>query len=352
MIPTTKTSGIGLTTVIWRAAVLCSSLLAIESFAQSDYVSPKTLYGYPDLQGVWNYASNTPLQRPEEFGEKEFLTPAEVAQLKAEREAAILANTERTTGGGPPQQGVGGYNDFWVESAGLQENTRTSLIVYPKNGRFPPFAEGAVAQHSDASGITEIPGERPVLYTVGGIANDGPEDRGLSERCLVGFNSGAPIFPSLYNNNLQIFQNKDHVVVLTEMIHDARIVPIGSRPPLNDDIRLWTGDSRGYYDGETLVIETRNFNALTGSFMEPRVAYGNSYNKALTERFTRTSHDTVQYEFTLDDPSTFTDRVDVLIPMTKVAGQLYEYACHEGNYGLTNILRGARVQEQNNAASN
>ena len=136
------------------------------------------------------------------------------------------------------------------------------------------------------------------------------------------------------------------------MIHDARIVPIGSRPPLNDDIRLWTGDSRGYYDGETLVIETRNFNALTGSFMEPRVAYGNSYNKALTERFTRTSHDTVQYEFTLDDPSTFTDRVDVLIPMTKVAGQLYEYACHEGNYGLTNILRGARVQEQNNAASN
>ena len=188
-----------------------------------------------------------------------------------------------------------------------------------------------MAQHSDASGITEIPGERPVLYTVGGIANDGPEDRGLSERCLVGFNSGAPIFPSLYNNNLQIFQNKDHVVVLTEMIHDARIVPIGSRPPLNDDIRLWTGDSRGYYDGETLVIETRNFNALTGSFMEP---------------------DTVQYEFTLDDPSTFTDRVDVLIPMTKVAGQLYEYACHEGNYGLTNILRGARVQEQNNAASN
>lgn len=323
-----------------------ASGIFIEVLAQSDYEVPRTQYGFPDLQGVWNYASNTPLQRPEEFGEKEFLTPAELEKMKAEREAAIIANTVRTTGGGRPQAGVGGYNDFWVESAGLQENARTSLIIYPKNGRFPSLAEGAVAQESDASGITEIAGNRPVRYTVGGIASDGPEDRGLSERCLVGFNSGAPIFPSLYNNNLQIFQNRDHAVILTEMIHDARIVPIGERPPLNEDIRFWTGDSRGYYEGDTLVVETKNFNALTGSFMEPRMAYGNSYHKVLIERFTRISHDTVNYEFTIDDPATFTDKVVALVPMTKVDGQLYEYACHEGNYGLTNILRGAREQEK------
>ena len=130
------------------------------------------------------------------------------------------------------------------------------------------------------------------------------------------------------------------------MIHDARIVPIGNRPGLDDSIRLWSGDSRGYYDGDTLVVETRNFNALTGSFMEPRVAYGNSYHKTLTEKFTRRSRDSIDYEFTIDDPATFSDTVTALVPMTKVAGQVYEYACHEGNYGLTNILRGARAQEK------
>ena len=315
--------------------------------AQSGYETPSNEFGHPDLQGVWNYASNTPLQRPVELGDKAFYSPEEVARLRAEREAAIAANTERTTGGGRPQRGVGGYNDFWVESASLQENTRTSLIVYPPNGRFPPLVEDAEKQEGDSSGVAEIPGTRPVRFTVGGIANDGPEDRGLSERCLVGFNSGAPIFPSLYNNNIQIFQNRDHVVLLTEMIHDARIVPIGEMPPLDDAIRLWSGDSRGYYEGNTLVVETRNFNALTGSFMEPGVAYGDSYHKVLTEKITRVAHDTIEYEFTIDDPATFSDRVTALIPMTRVAGQLYEYACHEGNYGLTNILRGARAQETN-----
>ena len=327
--------------------VLPSLAFASGVYAQSGYEAPRTEFGHPDFQGVWNYASNTPLQRPVELGEKAFYTPEEVAELRAQREAAIAANTERTTGGGRPRVGVGGYNDYWVESAGLQENVRTSLITYPSNGRFPPLAEGAVLQESDASGVTEIPGERPVRFTVGGISSDGPEDRGLSERCLVGFNSGAPIFPSLYNNNIQIFQNRDQVVLLTEMIHDARIVPIGDRPALDDGIRLWTGDSRGYYEGETLIVETRNFNALTGSFMEPRIAYGDSYHKVLTEKFTRVSHGTIEYEFTIDDPATFSDRVTALIPMTKVAGHLYEYACHEGNYGLTNILRGARAADAN-----
>ena len=184
----------------------------------------------------------------------------------------------------------------------------------------------------------DVPGQRPVRFVVGGISKDGPEDRGLSERCIVGFNSGPPFMPSLYNNNVQIVQNKDSAVIVTEMIHDARVVLIGERPPLDEDIGLWSGDSRGYYDGDTLVVETRNFNGMTQSFS----GFGDSADKLLTEKFTRIDPYTVDYEWTIDDPSTFTDKITVIVPMTKVAGQLYEYACHEGNYGMANIIRGAR----------
>jgi hypothetical protein len=151
--------------------------------------------------------------------------------------------------------------------------------------------------------------------------------------------------PSLYNNNVQIFQSRDTAVLLTEMIHDARVVHIGDRPALDENIGLWTGDSRGYYDGDTLVVETRNFNGLTSSFS----AFGDSEDKLLIEKFTRIDDATVDYEWTIDDPSTFTDKITAIVPMTKVAGQLYEYACHEGNYGLQNTLRGARVAEQREA---
>jgi len=189
------------------------------------------------------------------------------------------------------------------------------------------------------------PGPRPVRMVVGGVAKDGPEDRGLSERCIVGFNSGPPFTPNLYNNNIQIFQNENTAVIMTEMIHDARIVPIGSSKPLDNDIRLWTGDSRGYWDADTLVVETRNFNSLTQSLG----VYGTSKDKLLTERFTRVGKFTVEYEFTVDDSSTFKDRVVAMIPMSKVDGQLYEYACHEGNYGMVNILRGERMNEKREA---
>ena len=192
-----------------------------------------------------------------------------------------------------------------------------------------------------------MPGTRPVRYTVGGIAKDGPEDRGLSTRCLVGFNSGPPFTPSLYNNNVQIFQSRDTAVIMTEMIHDARIVPLGDRPQLDDDIRLWSGDSRGYWDGDTLVVETKNFNGLRQTFNST----GANADMVLTERFTRVAYDTVNYEFTIDDPSTFTDKITAIVPMIKVGGLLYEYACHEGNYGMFNILRGARVEERMAAES-
>ena len=226
---------------------------------------------------------------------------------------------------------------------GENGDNRTSLIVYPENGRLPETQEGVPVQVGGLG--PDEPGERPVRMVVGGIAKDGPEDRGLSERCIVGFNSGPPFTPNLYNNNVQIFQNQSTAVIMTEMIHDARVVPIASDASLTNDIRLWTGDSRGHWDGDTLVVETRNFNSFTQSFG----VYGTAEEKLLTERFTRTGPYTVEYEFTVEDPATFKDKITVMVPMSKVDGQLYEYACHEGNYGMINILRGERMTEQREA---
>jgi hypothetical protein len=186
-----------------------------------------------------------------------------------------------------------------------------------------------------------VPGNRPVRAIFGGIAKDGPEDRGLSERCLIGFNAGPPLSGGGYNANIQIVQSESHAVILTEMVHDARIIPLDSDGSLHDDIRLWTGDSRGYFDGATLVVVTKNFSELLPSFSR----FGTAKNKTLTERFTRVDYSTINYDWTLEDPSTFTDRISATLPITKVAGQLYEYGCHEGNYGMENILRGERMSE-------
>lgn len=222
---------------------------------------------------------------------------------------------------------------------------RTSLIVYPANGRLPPLADGAIAEQGSFVFTGTTDGSRPTRRRDGGIGADGPEDRGLTERCIIGFNAGPPLRPSAYNNNVQIVQHKDTVVLLTEMVHHTRIVPLYGAaqdlPRLNDDIRLWMGDSRGYWDGDTLVVITRNFNGLSASFED----VGASYDKVLTERLTRRGPSTLDYEYTLDDPSTFTDKFTAIMSMTKIAGQLYEFACHEGNYGMVNILRGARVEE-------
>ncbi|MCY4270470.1 MAG: hypothetical protein OXE80_09900 [Gammaproteobacteria bacterium] len=313
-------------------------LISGPMLAQEDFVAPRTEWGHPDLQGVWNFSSNVPLVRPERFGEREFMTPEEVEELRA-RLAAADAASDQAVPRRVATDDPGGYNDFWVESAGITDRIRTSHIVYPTNGQMPATVEGVEIVFGGLG--DDVPGQRPVRFVVGGIGKDGPEDRGLSERCIVGFNAGPPFMPSLYNNNVQIFQNRDTAVILTEMINDARIVPIGERPPLDENIGLWSGDSRGYYDGDTLVVETRNFNGLTQSFS----GFGHSADKVLTEKFTRIDEFTVDYEWTIDDPSTFTDKMTVIVPMTKVAGQLYEYACHEGNYGMANIIRGARTQE-------
>ena len=318
------------------------------SFAQTadDYVAPRTEWDQPDLQGIWNFNSNTPMERPDRFGTQEFLTPEEAEQdrLRQEerriaadaREAELVVNPVAPPAGA---SSTGGYNSFWYETASIGENVRTSLIVYPRNGRLPARVEGS-AEHIANLG-PDVEGERPVIALFGGIGKDGPEDRGLSERCLIGFNAGPPLAGGGYNANVQIFQNRDHAVIMTEMVHDARIVPLDDRDAIDDNIRLWSGDSRGYWDGDTLVVVTRNFTDLIPSFSR----YGNAKDKTLTERFTRVNAVTIDYEWTLEDPSTFTDKITAIMPITKVAGQLYEYGCHEGNYGMINILRGERMNE-------
>jgi hypothetical protein len=333
-----------------RLFLIVSSLIASLNIAVAqtvdNYTVPRTEWDQPDLQGVWNFVSNTPMQRPERFGTREYLTPEEVEAdrilQQEEREAADASEAELVINPQAPPAGAnpGGYNNFWYERAGIGENVRTSLMVYPPNGRLPARVEGSAVHRANLG--DDVPGERPVLAVFGGIGKDGPEDRGLSERCLVGFNSGPPFSGGGYNANVQIFQNKDHAVILTEMVHDARIVPLDGRDHVDEDLRFWTGDSRGYWEDDTLVVVSKNFSELTPSYSR----YGTAKNKTLTERFTRVGPYTIDYEWTLDDPSTFTDEITAIIPMTKVAGQLYEYACHEGNYGMANILRGERMKEQ------
>ncbi len=310
------------------------ALSFLSTFANAEYSVPRNELGQPDLRGVWNFSSDIPLERPREFADKEFLTDEDIARLKANTDKAYESLNEA---------GVGGYNLFWIEHKGQGVNHRTSLITYPKNGRLPAIKPGV--QRAFGGLGPDTPGPRPVRFVVGGIGKTGPEDRGLSERCLVGFNAGPPFMPSMYNNNMQIFQTKTHAVIMTEMIHDARIVPLDGTPYPPRDIRQWSGVSRGYWDGDTLVVETRNFNDFTQSF----ASAGSSLDKLLIERFTRVSDDTVNYEVTIDDPNTFTDKITVLVPMAKVDGEIYEYACHEGNYGMHNILSGARMEEAKSA---
>lgn len=339
-----------------RSLLLLSAVIApvYSSVAQdaNDYTAPRTEWGQPDLQGVWNFNSSTPMQRPDRFGTREFLTQEEAEQDRIQQEqrriSAEAAEAELVLNPVAPPVGAstGGYNNFWYEAASIGENVRTSLIIYPEDGKLPPRVEG-VAVHTANLG-PDVEGERPVLAVFGGIGKDGPEDRGLSERCLIGFNAGPPFTGGGYNANVQIFQSKNHAVILTEMVHDARIVPLDGRDTIHDDIRQWSGDSRGHWDGDTLVVVTKNFTDLTPSFSR----FGNAKDKTLTERFTRTDTYTVEYEWELNDPSTFTDRIVATMPMTKVGGILYEYGCHEGNYGMTNILRGERMQELRAAQAN
>ena len=288
--------------------------------------------------------------RAERLGEQEFFSREELQTAAQRRASTTQGRDQRETEAArraldSASTSVASVNFFWMEMDGLTENARTSVIIHPSNGRIPPVRDGVLIQRSDPNGVREFPGDRPVKFTHGGISSDGPEDRGLSERCLV-FNSGPPLFSGPYNNNLQIIQNRDHVVLLTEMGFDARIVPLQQATHVHENIRLWSGDSIGYFEGNTLVVETRNFSSNVGSLSLRGAAYGDARERLLIERFIPTDSGTMDYEWTIDDAATFTDRIVGVMPMTRTDSNLYEYACHAGNYAIGNILKGARAVEE------
>ena len=287
------------------------------------WTPPRIPDGHPDLQGIWDFRSATPLQRPAQFAGKEFMTAAEVAEYErraAEREDGRPPDDPRT------EQSV--HPAWWLDYGKTVVKTkRTSLIVDPPDGRIPPLTpEG---QQRAAARRAEAAAHGPA---------DSYENRGLFERCIT---RGAPegMLPGPYNNNLQVIQAPGYVVLFTEMIHDARVVPMDGRPRTGPPVRRWMGDSRGRWDGDTLVVDTINFSSKI-SFR------GASEQLHLVERFTRLDADTLEYRFTVDDPTTWTRPWTVAYPMVKTTEKIYEYACHEANYGLLNTLAAARWEEK------
>ena len=300
--------------------------------------TPRTPDGRPDLQGVWSFATLTPLERPKELADKAVLTAEEAAafvKLQKERQ-------NRDTRSPQARQDIeGAYNNFWWDwGSDVIGTRRTSLIVDPPDGRIPELTPEAQKR---ASG----PRPRPATERVAlGAVVDNPEDLGLSERCIVGFSSGPPILANAYNNNLQIVQTPNHFVIHTEMIHEARIVPLDKRPHLPAHMWQWLGDSRGRWEGDTFVIETSNFTGKS-SFSGNLVGRnGSTASMKLVERFTRVADDTLLYEFTVTDPATWTKPWTVQLPMTRTSEQIFEYACHEGNYSMPGMMKGARAMEE------
>ena len=304
------------------AILTAAAALAAPLSAQSP---PRAPDGHPDLQGTWNFSSLTPLERPAQFADKPVLTDAEAAEFERQTLERIDADRRRGTADADVAQA---YNNAWYDRGTKVVGTkRSSLIIDPPDGRIPPLT--ASGQAVAAARAEARRGRGPA---------DGPEDRSLAERCLL-FNAGPPPLPGPYNNNLQIVQTRDYVVIANEMIHDVRIVPLDGRPHLPAAIRRWHGDPRGHWDGDTLVVETTNFSDRTS-------VRGSDAQLHLVERFRRIDVKTLDYQFTVDDPSVFSRPWTVSLPMTASDGLIYEYACHEANYAMTGILRGARAEEK------
>ncbi len=297
---------------------------------------PKTPWGHPDLQGTWDYRTITPLERQPQYGTREFLTDEEVKGLE-ERAAKRM---DEAPAEDAPASTV--HPSYWTDPGRfVAENRRTSLIVDPPDGRVPQTvaaARAAAAGTPPAAGAGRgrAGGGRP-----GGRA-DSWLDRSLLERCITW---GLPTasLPGLYNNNIQIVQSPDHVVIVHEMVHDARVIPLDNRPRVTGSMRQYLGESRAHFDGDTLVVETTNFGTKTNY-------RGANANLTLTERYTRTGPDSVDLRLTVDDPTTWTKPWTVALGLRPSEGELVEYACHEGNYGLRNILEVARDEEAAAAA--
>jgi hypothetical protein len=287
-------------------------------------VAGQAAKGQPDLQGIWSSATITPLERPKELAGKAFFTEQEAADY--ERRIVEGANRDRR-GGDAASDLSGAYNEAWFDrGTKVVSSRRTSLEVDPPEGKIPPLTPSAQKAAAARAEVAKRPPE-------------GPEDLPLLVRCILWPTAGPPMLPTQYNNNYQILQSPGYVTILIEMIHDVRIIPLDGRPHISKNIRQWMGDSRGHWEGQTLVVDTTNFTDRT-NFM------GSGENLHLIERFTRTDANTLLYQFTVDDPATFTRPWSGEIPMTKAEGPIYEYACHEGNYSMETMLKGARAQEK------
>jgi hypothetical protein len=290
----------------------------------------RTSWGDPNLEGVWNYSTLTPMERPSAFGDKRELTEEEaVAFAAAERQRQNRDLIDSAAGGllyAPESSGgVVPYNEFWYDR-GTTVITSTSLVIDPQDGRLPPMTPEAQRR---AAAQVEVRRQEQR----GNPRADGPEDRGLGNRCIT---RTLPRMPGPYNNNYHIVQAPDYVAILAEMNHDVRIIPLDRRPHLSQDLHQWLGDSRARWDGDTLVVETINMR---------EASRGASPDAKLVERFTRAAADRIDYEVTVDDPATWTDSWTAAFPLTHSPEPVYEYACHEGNYSMETILAGARRDE-------
>ena len=316
----------GVTAVIVAAGLAHGASTQIAGQAKPGPAPMRTPWGHPDLQGTWNNSTITPLERPRELAGREFLTADEVRTLDA---AAAERYDQRLTDA--VQDVDAAYNQVWWERGKTVGSRRTSLIVDPPDGRIPALTpdgrKRAAAVAARLRGVTE-----------------GPEDRNLAERCLT---RGAPKLPGGYNNNFQIVQTPTHVVIMQEMIHETRIIPLDGRPHLPAAVTAWLGDSRGRWDADTLVVETTNYHPLS-VFNSYYCCSGSADHLRIVERFRRVGKDTIDYRFTVEDATTFTRPFTVELPMARIDEPIFEYACHEANYGLAGILRGARAEERKN----
>ena len=300
----------------------------------STWTPPRLPDGRPDLGGYWSNNTVAPLERPQALAGREFLTDEEAKDLEKNSHERTKASDFQAKQ--RPDE-VGDYNAaFKEDTRWALANHRTSIITDPKDGRMPPLTPEA-RKKFDADQLYHK--QHP---------HDGPEDMTTIERCITWITSGPPMLPTFYNNNYQIVQTHDYVMILTEMIHDVRIIPLDGSP--HEDIRQWVGDSRGHWEGDTLVVETINFNGKRGWFGTPMTEGGGGKRPdakmRVIERFSRTAPDILLYQFTIDDPGVYTKPWSGEIPMRMSKDPVYEYACHEGNYAMVDILSGARSEEQ------
>jgi hypothetical protein len=310
------------------AAIVLLVPVPVSAQSVSDPAPMRTPDGQPDISGIFTFRTLTPLERPATLEGQETLSAEEAATFEASERTRLNRDLFDPESGAPSagyqsreEGGVLSYNEFWYERGiELTSDKRTSLVVDPPDGRIPYTPD-----FRRANGIRRL--------NLRNGFGDHYTDRSLTDRCLMGSNAGPPMRPGSYNNNVLVLQVPGYVTILNEHIHNTRIIPITDRP--HGDLRQWSGESRGHFDGQTLVVETKNFARATNFS-------GSSRDTQLVERFTRVDSDTVMYEFTIEDPNNYTQPWTAAIPMRRTDGPLFEYACHEGNYGLTGILAGAR----------